>query len=222
MVRLYFIILTLVLGLALISILSVSGTAEKNEDLRDILCFTPFGNDQDTRLVCPIGDSAEFSDVLIIGVFGLLGAALTGVTALRDMRNTAQPYNISWWLLVLKFPVGAISAIAGIILIRADVIPGLSDLDSSAQILFWALLFGGLQETLTRAIDEQGRHIVDNTRSSERGVTSPGDPREDSSDSVRTGTTGNSTGERNEDRRGGGIGKTKNPHRSFGSLGKRA
>jgi hypothetical protein len=221
MVRLYFIILTLVLGLVLISILPMSGAAGNNEDLRDIFCFTPSGGNQNDRFVCPTGNSAEFSDALMVGVFGLLGAALTGVMALRDMRNTAQPYNVSWWLLVLKFPVGAISAIAGIILIRADVIPGLSDLDSSAQILFWALVFGGLQETLTRAIDEQGRHIVDNTRSSERGVTSLGDPQEGSSDSARIGTTGSSTGERDKDRRGGGAGKRKNSHRVSGSLGKR-
>jgi PAS domain-containing protein len=41
MVRLHFVTLTFALGLTLISILSVTGATENNEDLRDILRFTP-------------------------------------------------------------------------------------------------------------------------------------------------------------------------------------
>ncbi|HZG06499.1 MAG TPA: hypothetical protein VE546_23480 [Streptomyces sp.] len=166
MVRRYTVILISLTALLLF--LFGLDAAGSDGGLTGLFCFTPYGQD-----VCPTGDSASFFDVLLICLFGLLGAALTGVASLRDMRSTAQPYHISWWLLLLKLPVGAIAAVVGIILIRADVIPGLTDLDSAAQILFWALVFGALQESITRAVDEQGRYIISNVRSPERGLTDP-------------------------------------------------
>src|SRR3712207_7636499 len=42
-----------------------------------------------------------------------------------------------------------------ILLMRGQFIPGLSALDSSAQILAWALVFGYAQQLFTRLVDQQ-------------------------------------------------------------------
>ncbi|MEU0169630.1 hypothetical protein ABZ214_29990 [Streptomyces iakyrus] len=46
---------------------------------------------------------------------------------------------------VLKLPTGALSAFLGLLLIRGAFVPGLSDLDSRAQVLAWAAASGAAQ-----------------------------------------------------------------------------
>jgi len=46
--------------------------------------------------------------------------------------------------------------------IRGNFIPGLSALDTSAQILAWALVFGYAQQLFTRLVDKQGQAVLDN------------------------------------------------------------
>lgn len=119
---------------------------------------------------CPIGDSpAGGSDVLVVEFFGLCGATLAGAISLRHMRGTATPYMVPICLLLLRLPIGALAAVFGILIIKGDFVPGLSNLDSSAQILAWSLAFGIGQETVTRLIDEQGRKIIGNVRGPSRG-----------------------------------------------------
>ncbi|MFF0201451.1 hypothetical protein [Streptomyces sp. NPDC005017] len=119
--------------------------------------------------VCPIGATPEGSDVLFVEFSGMLAAALAGTASLKKMRGTAGPYHISALLLALRLPVGALSAILGILLIRGEFIPGLTALDSDTQILAWAAVFGLLQESVTRALDKQGQLVLDNARAPDRG-----------------------------------------------------
>ena len=88
------------------------------------------------------------------------GAALTvdcpdSVFALtRDDRLLA--------LAALKLPTGAITAFLGLLLMRGQFVPGLSALDSPAQILAWALVFGYAQQLFTRLVDQQGQTMLNN------------------------------------------------------------
>ncbi|MFB6931502.1 hypothetical protein [Streptomyces chartreusis] len=131
-------------------------------------CFTP-----PEGMVCPIGHSAQGSDLLLVLFIGALAAALAaalaGAVSLRSMRGTSGPYRIAVLLLVLRLPVGALSAALGILLISGEFLPGLSSLDSEAQIVAWAAAFGILQETVTRAVDKQGQLVLDNVRAPNRG-----------------------------------------------------
>jgi hypothetical protein len=45
---------------------------------------------------------------------------------------------------------------------RADFVPGLSALDSPAQILGWAIVFGIAQQLVTRVADSQASTMLDN------------------------------------------------------------
>ncbi|MFD3617440.1 hypothetical protein ACFWWT_19800 [Streptomyces sp. NPDC058676] len=61
---------------------------------------------------------------------------------------------------LLKFPTGALTAFIGVLLIRGAFIPGLSDLDSSPQIVAWAVIFGAAQHLVPRFVDARARETL--------------------------------------------------------------
>lgn len=130
------------------------------------LCFnSPPPN---SKLFCPIGSQPSGGDVLIVEFFGLGGAAVAGAVSLRKMQGTATPYMVPMFLLLLRLPVGALAAVFGLLIIQGGFVPGFSNLDTSAQVLAWSLVFGVAQETVTRLIDQQGRKVIDNVRGPSR------------------------------------------------------
>jgi hypothetical protein len=98
---------------------------------------------------------------LVMGV-GLLAAALAAATSLRNIRGTSTPYRLPVALAVLKLPTGALTAVVGLILMRGEFVPGLSALDTSGQIISWAVLLGYSQQLLTRFVDQRGQTVLDN------------------------------------------------------------
>jgi hypothetical protein len=51
---------------------------------------------------------------------------------------------------------------------RGQFVPGLSALDTSAQILAWALVFGYAQQLFTRLVDQQAHSVLDSVRGADR------------------------------------------------------
>jgi hypothetical protein len=117
-------------------------------------------------------------DVLLIELMGLIGAALAGAAALRGMRGTSTPYGVPLALAVLKLPTGALTAALGLLLMRGEFVPGLTALDSPAQIIAWAIVFGSSQQLFTRFVDQRGQSMLDSAGS--RGTAS--DPAESTRD----------------------------------------
>jgi hypothetical protein len=105
-------------------------------------------------------DTADKWDVVLVELVGALAAALSAAVALRGMRGTATPYSLPTALAVLKIPTGALSAVLGILLLRGEFIPGLSALDTSGQIIAWAIVFGAAQQLVTRMLDEKARGVL--------------------------------------------------------------
>jgi hypothetical protein len=70
-------------------------------------------------------------------------------------------------------PTGSLTAVAGIILLTGDVVPGLSELDSQGQILAYALLLGYAQQLLTQLIDKRGQTVLNAVPSKEVARSSP-------------------------------------------------
>lgn len=56
-----------------------------------------------------------------------------------------------------KVPAGALTAVAGILLLGGEFVPGLSELDSQRQILAYALVLGYAQQPATRQRPNDGR-----------------------------------------------------------------
>ncbi|NUP23445.1 MAG: hypothetical protein HOZ81_46805 [Streptomyces sp.] len=120
-------------------------------------CFTPV---PDEPMVCPLGNNPADLDVLSVALSGMIAAGLAGAVSLRKMQTSSGPYHVGVCLLILRLPVGALSAILGVLLLSGQFFPGLTSLDTSTQIIAWAIAFGILQESVTHAVDKQGQRVL--------------------------------------------------------------
>lgn len=133
------------------------------------LCFQP-----DDKVVCPTAETIAGGDVdeaiaatvspwdlALVELVGLLAAAVAAAFALRGIRGTTTPYGLPVALALLKLPTGALTAVLGLLLMRGQFVPGLSALDSSAQVLAWAIVFGYAQQLFTGLVDTQAQAVLD-------------------------------------------------------------
>ena len=111
-------------------------------------------------------------DLLVVEGVGLAAAAISAAAAIRHIRGSSERYGLLVSLALLKLPTGAITAFLGLLLMRGQFVPGLSALDTSAQILAWALVFGYAQQLFTRLVDQQGQTVLNNVRGADK--TQPG------------------------------------------------
>lgn len=150
------------------------------------LCFAP-EEAGSTVVVCPTQQSAPFPtvpastgaagtsaedidtaiaktvqrwDVLLVELIGLTAAVVASAAAIRKIHGSSERIGVPLALAALKLPTGAMTALLGLLLMRGQFIPGLSALDTSAQILAWALVFGYAQQLFTRLVDEQGQTVL--------------------------------------------------------------
>jgi hypothetical protein len=128
---------------------------------------TPTGTvaSQSTELDDVVDRTAQPHDIALVMLLGLAGAAVTGAAALRRMRGTSTPYMILVALILLKLPTGALTAVLGLVLLSAGFVPGFSALDSSAQILGWAVVFGASQQLVTGLVDKKAQSVLDSVGS---------------------------------------------------------
>ncbi|MDY7102067.1 MAG: hypothetical protein S0880_12840 [Actinomycetota bacterium] len=115
------------------------------------------------RSAAPGGDAGapeQGRDMLLVLFLGAAGGAITGAASLRDLSGPPAMLGMPVALALLKLPTGAITAVAGIVLVKGAFIPGLSVLDSPGQIAAWSLLLGISQQFITRMVDREGRSIL--------------------------------------------------------------
>jgi hypothetical protein len=166
------------------------------------LCFAPEESGQ-AVVVCPTAQSQPFSttqssdaqppaqagdiddfvrqtagrqDLLVVELVGLTAAAVAAAGAIRGIRGSSERYGLPVVLAALKLPTGAITAFLGLLLMRGQFVPGLSALDTSAQILAWALVFGYAQQLFTRLVDQQGQSVLESVRGADKLQPEPTPP----------------------------------------------
>jgi hypothetical protein len=156
------------------------------------ICFAP----DNTKVVCPTGETAlpplatgandprpgeidrataravNDGDIWLILGLGTVAAAVAAAAALRSIRGTSTPYSLPVALALLKLPTGALTALLGLLLMRGNFVPGLSALDTSAQIVAWAIIFGYAQQLFTRLVDRQAHAVLDDVGNSNQSKTS--------------------------------------------------
>jgi hypothetical protein len=123
------------------------------------LCFVLDPRNPNSQLVCPTGGHPDRWDHLIVATAGLLGATIAAAISLRRLVG-ARTLGIAIALLVLKLPSGALTATLGILLMRAAFVPGLTALDTSAQIVAWSVVFGYAQQLFTNIVDGHAQGLV--------------------------------------------------------------
>jgi hypothetical protein len=120
-----------------------------------------------------VAETANPPDLMVVELVGLTAAAIATAAAIRRIKGSSERYGLPVALAALKLPTGAITAFLGLLLMRGQFVPGLSALDTSAQILAWALVFGYAQQLFTRLVDQQGQTVLDNVRGADRPQPSP-------------------------------------------------
>jgi len=123
-----------------------------------------------------IEDAAKPQDIMIVELVGLTAAAVAAAAAIRGIRGSSERLGVPISLVLLKLPTGAITAFLGLLLMRGQFVPGLSALDTSAQILAWALVFGYAQQLFTRLVDRQGQTVLDSVSGADKPQPSPSPP----------------------------------------------
>ena len=133
--------------------------------------FTPSQDGGTTPPVLDIDDvvaaTATPMDLIVVELVGLTAAAIAAAAAIRRIRGSSERYGLPVALAALKLPTGALTAFLGLLLMRGQFVPGLSALDTSAQILAWALVFGYGQQLFTRLVDQQGQSVLNSVRAPE-------------------------------------------------------
>lgn len=115
-----------------------------------------------------VRNTASSRDVFTVELVGLLAASVAAAAALRGIRGTSTPFGLPVALAILKLPTGALTAFLGLLLMRGGFVPGLSALDTSGQILAWAVVFGYAQQVFTRLVDQQAHTVLDAVGGAER------------------------------------------------------
>jgi hypothetical protein len=132
-------------------------------------CFTPTPEpNQPAMLMCPTAEyeadaldaGPTSDDVRVVALLGLLGGALAAAVSIKNLSGTSTPYDVPFALAALKLPLGTLTAIGGLLVLRGQFVPGLSELDSQGQILAYALILGYAQQVLTGLIDKQADHLL--------------------------------------------------------------
>lgn len=125
---------------------------------------------------CPTGltGTPTPGDVGTVALFGLLGAALVGVRlVVRRAAPSAVPMATTrWFQALLKAATGMLTAILGLLFLRAGIVPGFTQIDTQSQILVYAVVFGASQELITRFVDQRSNDLLAAVTSTE---TAPGD-----------------------------------------------
>jgi hypothetical protein len=107
------------------------------------------------------------TDIVAIEMLGLISATLVGAVAIRHIQGTSTVYGVPMASLLLKLPTGALTALAGILLMRAGIagLPVSGDTPMAA----YALLFGASQQGFTGLIDRQAHSVLSNVSSKDNG-----------------------------------------------------
>lgn len=123
---------------------------------------------QTATATCPTGKRHPTGgDVFVIEVLGMFAAAITGAVAIRRLRGTSTPYAVPLASLALKLPIGALSALGGLMLLRAGFGPAVDSLNQ-AEVSGYALVFGASQQLFMQFVDKQAQTVLNAT-------TTPGD-----------------------------------------------
>ncbi|GIF20903.1 hypothetical protein BJ973_001190 [Actinoplanes tereljensis] len=120
-----------------------------------------------------VAETATRMDLLVVELVGLTAAAIAAAAAIRRIKGSSERYGLPVALAALKLPTGALTAFLGLLLMRGQFVPGLSALDTSAQILAWALVFGYAQQLFTRLVDQQGQSVLNSVRTRDAGSSRP-------------------------------------------------
>jgi hypothetical protein len=109
------------------------------------------------------------ADLLVVELIGLTAAAVAAATALRGIRGSSEPYGLRWPSPPSSSPWAPSPPSSACSSCEANSSPAAAPLDTSAQILAWALVFGYAQQLFTRLVDQQAHCVLNTVRERKPG-----------------------------------------------------
>jgi hypothetical protein len=106
-------------------------------------------------------DLRRWTAMLLIMLFGSVGALVTAIPSMAAIPRVSSPYNFPLQQAFVKITVGSLSALVGVIAIGN---PGVSDgFTSLSTLLGVAIIFGAGQQAVTRFLDRRAGEIIAST-----------------------------------------------------------
>ncbi|TRO58518.1 hypothetical protein [Streptomyces sp. IB201691-2A2] len=109
---------------------------------------------------CPDGAEPGLREVGLVMLLGMLGAATHVAGRLQKMGGSWNPYNLPFYQELIKLPIGALTAVIGLLLVDTDWLPMIEPPESWSDVLACAVVFGVAQIALTRTIDQRAEKIL--------------------------------------------------------------
>lgn len=130
------------------------------------ICFGVVGACRpDTFGLVTTGASMSRADIAIAELLGLVSASLVGAVAIRRMRGTSTAYAVPMASLLLKLPAGALTAVAGLLMVKAGIAGDGVNVTTNAHVVGYSLLFGASQQGITGMVDRQAQSLLNNISS---------------------------------------------------------
>jgi len=102
---------------------------------------------------------ARWTLMLLVMIFGSLGALVTAIPSMSAIRRVASPFNFPLQQALVKISFGSLTALVGVVAIGADgVTKGFTSLQS---LITTAIIFGAGQQLVTRFLDKRAGEIID-------------------------------------------------------------
>ena len=133
------------------------------------LAFVDIASPSSLRLSAAMTSSGASSpsgtNVVVVEMLGLVSAALVGALSLRRMQGTSTAYAVPMATMLLKLPAGALTAVAGLLMIKAGIAGSVVTTSTDANVMGYALLLGASQQGLTGLIDRQAQKVLNGVSS---------------------------------------------------------
>ncbi|WP_412539411.1 hypothetical protein R8Z50_26665 [Longispora sp. K20-0274] len=112
------------------------------------------------RDICPGGGLNPRYNMVLVALFGALGATIAIVFKVDTSAPKDLAYSVTVPQLALKLPAGVLTAVAGTVLLRSELLSVVEVKHNRATILILALFFGYAQQALTHFIDQKATAVV--------------------------------------------------------------
>jgi hypothetical protein len=104
-------------------------------------------------------DGSGWSFLVVVMVFGGVGAMFTAIPAISKIPSNFGPFNLPLQQGLLKIAFGPLSAVVGIALLNTGVSPQIVP-KTLPSLLLMAALFGAGQHAVTRYVDQRAEQIL--------------------------------------------------------------
>jgi hypothetical protein len=109
---------------------------------------------------CLDGSDPHRSDVALVALIGAVGGLLAIAFGLAETETPPSRYDPRAWQALLKPVAGAATALAGVLLIQADLLIGPASSRSESLFLSYAVIFGFSQQLFTRFVDKRAGTLI--------------------------------------------------------------